>query len=55
MMLCPKCTVPARLVNAADSNKIVYWCPACRTFMEKPRVAQMPSATPVGARQALLR
>lgn len=43
MMLCPRCTVPARLVNAADSNKIVYWCPACRTFMEKPRVAQLPS------------
>lgn len=35
MMLCPRCTVPARLVNAANSQKIVYWCPACRTFMEK--------------------
>jgi hypothetical protein len=52
MMLCPRCTVPARLVNATDSQKIVYWCPACRTFMEKTRpLAQSTPAkvpTPVG-------
>ena len=44
MMLCPTCTVPARLVNATDSQKIVYWCPACRRFLEKPRVQAPPAA-----------
>ena len=46
MMLCPKCMVPARLVNSADSQKVTYWCPACRSFLEKPRVATMPSRPP---------
>ena len=43
MMLCPKCTVPTRIVNAADSRMLVYWCPACRSFYEKPRVAAAPA------------
>jgi hypothetical protein len=47
MMLCPRCQVPARLVNAADSQKILYWCPACRTFMEKQRPPAQPPAAQV--------
>lgn len=49
MMLCPRCTVPARLVNAADSQKVLYWCPACRSFMEKPRSQAQPSPDRVEA------
>ncbi|HZR01381.1 MAG TPA: hypothetical protein VFC93_21445 [Chloroflexota bacterium] len=46
MMLCPKCTVPTRIVNAADSRKLVYWCPACRSFYEKQRsAAGAPAST----------
>jgi Zn-finger nucleic acid-binding protein len=47
MMLCPRCQVPARLVNATDSQHILYWCPACRTFMEKQRPAAQPTTTKV--------
>ncbi len=36
-MLCQRCGVLMRLINAARSRLLLYWCPTCQSFVEVRR------------------
>jgi hypothetical protein len=35
-MLCQRCGAMMRLLNRGRSRLLVYWCPTCQRFEERP-------------------